>query len=196
MFHRNLVLPWFKHICSMHLLYHLWLVCRFFEEVSFSHTCTCCCSPGMLMICGDCCSFSWAVPPCVFTCSEVGDWVGMWACVWWGNWLCGLADAGAAVVASGVVPAWTGVTACWVGRAGLLMEAESAWPGTVVAGLTEETKTYEQRCNKVHQNYKDLHKSDTVTLIHELCSIPEVQTWGETWWNMKFCCWFSWELWN
>lgn len=109
----------------------------------------------MLMICGDCCSFSCAVPPCVFTWSDVGDWVGMCACVWWGNWLCGLADAGATVVASVVVPAWTGVTACWVGRAGLLMEAESAWPGTVVAGVPER---------------------DTHTQYNRLCSIKYMDT--------------------
>lgn len=42
-----------------------------------SPTCTGCGSPDMLMSCGLCCSCSWAAPPCVFTCSEVGDWVGM-----------------------------------------------------------------------------------------------------------------------
>lgn len=43
-----------------------------------------------------------------------------------------MADEGAAVVADGVAPAWTGAAACWAGWAGLLIEVELDWAGAVV----------------------------------------------------------------
>lgn len=45
-----------------------------------------------------------------------------------------MADEGVLVVAKGVAPAWTGAAACWAGWAGVLVEVELGWPGTVVAG--------------------------------------------------------------
>lgn len=43
------------------------------------------------------------------------------------------------MVAKGVVPAWTGAAACWAGWAGVLVEVELGWPGTVVAGERDDT---------------------------------------------------------
>lgn len=43
------------------------------------------------------------------------------------------------VVAKGVAPAWMGAAACW---AGVLVEMELGWPGTVVAVESHKNVTF------------------------------------------------------
>lgn len=44
------------------------------------------------------------------------------------------------VLAKGLAPAWTGAAACWAGWAGVFVEVELGWPGTVVAGESERKR--------------------------------------------------------
>lgn len=106
------------------------------DAVNFfaSRNYTCCWSPDTLMTWDVCCSCSWVVPSCALTCSEVGDWMGIWACVCGGNWPWGLADEGVLAVARGAAPVWIGAAACWAGWAGVLVEVELGWLVAVVAG--------------------------------------------------------------
>lgn len=146
--------------------------------------CTCCCSPVTLMSWDwGWCTCSCAAPPCVLTCSEVGDWMGIWACVWCGTWAWGVAEDGLlVVVVSGGAPAWMGAAACWTGWAGVLVEVELGWLEAVVAvWTTEEHQRQGEVRRRTEENYGR---------YFEVIPIPDVGVAAEgNGVNRKRCTW-------